>query len=295
VKQRQELIEEYETVYKRLIPVDAKFERVTIFADDDVGGVVDPKAMVTWNVSYMLCKPLDEMEMFIEIMKQQLASGETIGITTASGSVVELEMAPTSMTSTIVPNTSEDVQAEEEDFFGNAPPPPTTTEKESHPDSTTTTTTTMTTTTTTTKNDDETEDETDKSTDTTTDKSMTTTTKKKKRTASSSIYLGVVRMRTVHGCKWRAKINIRGDGTKHIGNFDTEEEAARARDEAVRKYLGPGVRLNFPTQYDLDIGRKQAPRKRFIDEDGAVGDSAYGQAMKKRIATLGIKDVMESS
>lgn len=57
----------------------------------------------------------------------------------------------------------------------------------------------------------------------------------------SSDYVGVY----WHKDKWRAKVSK--DGEQHyLGGFDTEEEAAMARDEAALRIQGPFARLNFP-------------------------------------------------
>lgn len=44
---------------------------------------------------------------------------------------------------------------------------------------------------------------------------------------------------------WRANIFLNGKQVS-IGTFDSEEEAAKARDEVARKHHGEFVRLNFP-------------------------------------------------
>jgi hypothetical protein len=46
-----------------------------------------------------------------------------------------------------------------------------------------------------------------------------------------------------HGDRWRAKV-----GGRHLGLFDDEVEAAKARDRLARKLHGKFARLNFPPQ-----------------------------------------------
>lgn len=59
----------------------------------------------------------------------------------------------------------------------------------------------------------------------------------------TSKYVGVCRER---GGKWRA-YGTRAEG-KYLGSFETEEEAARARDAVVLRTRGKYARLNFPTK-----------------------------------------------
>jgi len=62
---------------------------------------------------------------------------------------------------------------------------------------------------------------------------------------SSSKYVGVAFCK--RSLRWSAYICP--DGTKiHLGNFRSEELAARARDKAAKEMFGPYARLNFPEE-----------------------------------------------
>ena len=63
-----------------------------------------------------------------------------------------------------------------------------------------------------------------------------------KRTQSSSKFKGVSLHRNQH---WYASIRVNYK-TIHLGRFNTEEEAARAYDEAARRLHGEFARVNFP-------------------------------------------------
>lgn len=50
---------------------------------------------------------------------------------------------------------------------------------------------------------------------------------------------------TKHGYRWRAILRTKGRRI-HLGYFDSKEEAARAYDEAAKKYHAEFAQLNFP-------------------------------------------------
>jgi len=65
----------------------------------------------------------------------------------------------------------------------------------------------------------------------------------RKRKGASSRYIGVNFDKRPGN--WRARIMYEGKA-KWLGNFDSEEEAGKAYDEAAKKYYGEFARLNFP-------------------------------------------------
>lgn len=65
----------------------------------------------------------------------------------------------------------------------------------------------------------------------------------KSRKNSTSIYLGVSWFK--RDGRWKSQIQVNGK-MKHIGCFDDEVEAAKARDLASIEYFGEFAKLNFP-------------------------------------------------
>jgi hypothetical protein len=69
----------------------------------------------------------------------------------------------------------------------------------------------------------------------------------KLRRDNTTGFKGVRRLPNVRTPKWAAGICVNGH-PHHLGVFTSPEEAARAYDEAARKYFGEYARLNFPTE-----------------------------------------------
>lgn len=67
----------------------------------------------------------------------------------------------------------------------------------------------------------------------------------RKRRHSRSRFKGVSPVAFSKTGKWAAKLWINGH-LMHLGTFATEEEAARAYDEAIQVHHGEFARLNFP-------------------------------------------------
>lgn len=66
----------------------------------------------------------------------------------------------------------------------------------------------------------------------------------RKRKNCSSQYMGVCWANNRQ--KWQAQIKISSKENLFLGLFDSEIEAAKARDAATKKYFGEFGRLNFP-------------------------------------------------
>jgi len=71
----------------------------------------------------------------------------------------------------------------------------------------------------------------------------------------SSIYRGV--SKCSKDGRWQARIRVKRQVT-YLGRFVNEEDAARKYDEAARQHHGDKAVLNFPTEEDKKLGRKQA-------------------------------------
>ena len=78
---------------------------------------------------------------------------------------------------------------------------------------------------------------------------------RRKTSTQYSQYRGV----TWHkqNAKWLAKISITGTGTKHLGYFDKEREAALAFDVEARKL---GKETHFPEAHEVTVGATNRPR-----------------------------------
>jgi hypothetical protein len=89
------------------------------------------------------------------------------------------------------------------------------------------------------------------------------------RTATSSRYKGVCWY--PRKGKWRAQITTEGK-RRHLGIFDSEEEAARTYDRVARAAFGEFARLNFPLPSEQGVHRE-------YEEPGATFDSILAEEL----------------
>ena len=66
---------------------------------------------------------------------------------------------------------------------------------------------------------------------------------RKRRPKSLSIYKGV--SYSSRGRPWKAMLTVNGKAI-YLGSFETQIQAAKAYDEAAKKYFGEFAKLNFP-------------------------------------------------
>ena len=108
----------------------------------------------------------------------------------------------------------------------------------------------------------------------------------RERTAGTSRYKGVS---PAFDGKWRAQIYY--DGNSHgLGSaFDTEEDAARAYDAAVREHRGPNPAVNFPApgSGERQAMKGQPRRPQAGSGTGAAPDEK--EHIRKNIAGLKVQ------
>jgi hypothetical protein len=106
--------------------------------------------------------------------------------------------------------------------------------------------------------------------------------KRRKEPDASSQYIGVHRYKD-RPDKWYVKIQRAGAGT-YLGPFDSESEAARARDRKAIELFGQYARLNFPREdyvgsQTTEEGRPAPEDGRLRTDDGERATEGGGQRM----------------
>jgi hypothetical protein len=83
-----------------------------------------------------------------------------------------------------------------------------------------------------------------------------------KRKDSSSKYKGVSWKKEYK--KWQAQIYVNGQ-FKFLGYFEDEIQAAKAYDEAAKKYYGRFACLNFPKEIKMDKGTSNSQQQIHVE------------------------------
>ena len=103
----------------------------------------------------------------------------------------------------------------------------------------------------------------------------------------NSVYNGVTRSVRCESRQWRAQCAVAGKNY-HLGNFETEEETARAYDNALYYLRDYGFtysgRLNFPREYEVNPPlMTDATRRLILDCSGRRG-AQDPQQLQKSVA-----------
>ncbi len=113
---------------------------------------------------------------------------------------------------------------------------------------------------------------------------------RRKRPGTTSQYRGVCRYRATN--TWAARMTRDSDNKPHLGYYDSEEEAARAYDAAVRYYFGVEFAfVNFPGDEAVSAEELRARCKKILlsNGGGTVQANTLGLRLKSDSkAALGV-------